>query len=241
MEDKGIVMLAARAIELYQASTTSSLRQNVSVEASETKVFVLSESKMGICMCTDGKSWDDGIVSGQFLIYHERKGNRSPGTAPISGRGSDKNHKNGDPEPCNHRANGPGSQDLHRPNTDPMISHITPPKGMYLQSSLINSNPMPALAEGTREQSSPQLMVPQAPHLQGAHQNPDNTSHQCIAVDNIRFSAETDRTPASSLPATQIVTTQSSVLSRMPFNMNINAEKIRTVESFRSERLSTSY
>ncbi|KAL2753187.1 hypothetical protein ACRALDRAFT_1065458 [Sodiomyces alcalophilus JCM 7366] len=108
---------------------------------------------------------------------------------PESNRGSDEDQDNGGPEGYKYKADGlmkqsfsittsatqhlhlisyyarphPGAPELMQPTADPNLRHITPPKGMYPESSLHDSNPTPALTRAPMIPHPP-YMVQQHPH-----------------------------------------------------------------------------
>lgn len=116
-------------------------------------------------------------------------GNRRGTTkTPESNRGSDEDQDNGGPEGYKYKADGlmkqsfsittsanqhlhlisyyarphPGAPELMQPTADPNLRHINPPKGMYPESSLHDSNPTPALTRAPMVQHPP-YMVQQHP------------------------------------------------------------------------------
>ncbi|PHH71469.1 hypothetical protein CDD83_5166 [Cordyceps sp. RAO-2017] len=132
-------------------------------------VFVWDEREAGMRRWTDGKSWSASRVSGSFLTYREMEGKRGggfgsgrrgAGKTPDSGRGSDEDHDDGEPEGYRYKADGlmkqsfsittstnqhlhlisyysrpqPGQPDLNQPSSDPSLRGIVPPKGMYPDS-----------------------------------------------------------------------------------------------------------
>lgn len=142
---------------------------------------------------TDGKSWSASRVSGSFLTYREMEGKRGSGfggnrrgatKTPDSGRGSDEDQDNGEPEGYRYKADGlmkqsfsittsagqhlhlisyysrpqHGAPDMPQPSTDPSLRHITPVKGMYPESSLHDSNPTPALTRAPMVQHAPYMV-----------------------------------------------------------------------------------
>lgn len=168
-------------------------------------VFVWDEREAGMRRWTDGKSWSASRVSGSFLTYREMEGKRGggfggggntnrrgSGKTPDSGRGSDEDHDDGEPEGYRYKADGlmkqsfsittstgqhlhlisyysrpqPGQPELPQPTTDPALRQITPMKGMYPESSMGETNTTPAMTR-TPMQQPPFMVAPQHPH---AHQ-----------------------------------------------------------------------
>ncbi|KAG5976150.1 hypothetical protein E4U55_007469 [Claviceps digitariae] len=168
-------------------------------------VFVWDEREAGMRRWTDGKSWSASRVSGSFLTYREMEGKRGGGfgsarrgngKSPDSGRGSDEDHDDGEPEGYRYKADGlmkqsfsittstgqhlhlisyysrpqPGQPDLSQPSSDPALRSIIPPKGMYPESSMGESHQTPALTRTPMQQ--PYLIAPHhpnAPHPAYAH------------------------------------------------------------------------
>ncbi|KAJ6441289.1 cAMP-independent regulatory protein pac2 [Purpureocillium lavendulum] len=166
-------------------------------------VFVWDEREAGMRRWTDGKSWSASRVSGSFLTYREMEGKRGGGfgsgrrgggKTPDSGRGSDEDHDDGEPEGYRYKADGlmkqsfsittstgqhlhlisyysrpqPGQPDLPQPSSDPSLRGIVPPKGMYPESSMGETNQTPALTRAPMQQ--PYMIAPHHPHPH--HQQP---------------------------------------------------------------------
>lgn len=166
-------------------------------------VFVWDEREAGMRRWTDGKSWSASRVSGSFLTYREMEGKRGggfgsgrrgAGKTPDSGRGSDEDHDDGEPEGYRYKADGlmkqsfsittstgqhlhlisyysrpqPGQPDLPQPSSDPSLRGIVPPKGMYPESSMGETNQTPALTRAPMQQ--PYMIAPHHPHAH--HQQP---------------------------------------------------------------------
>ncbi|GJN71163.1 cAMP-independent regulatory protein pac2 [Purpureocillium lilacinum] len=167
-------------------------------------VFVWDEREAGMRRWTDGKSWSASRVSGSFLTYREMEGKRGggfgsgrrgAGKTPDSGRGSDEDHDDGEPEGYRYKADGlmkqsfsittstaqhlhlisyysrpqPGQPDLPQPSSDPSLRGIVPPKGMYPESSMGETNQTPALTRAPMQQ--PYMIAPHhVPHPH--HQQP---------------------------------------------------------------------
>lgn len=160
-------------------------------------VFVWDEREAGMRRWTDGKSWSASRVSGSFLTYREMEGKRGGGfnagrrgsnKTPESGRGSDEDHDNDEPEGYRYKADGlmkqsfsittstgqhlhlisyysrpqHGQPDLPQPTNDPALRHIVPVKGMYPESSMGETNQTPALTRVPMQQAP--YMVPNGPH-----------------------------------------------------------------------------
>ncbi|KAG7293814.1 hypothetical protein NEMBOFW57_003871 [Staphylotrichum longicolle] len=136
-------------------------------------VFVWDEREAGMRRWTDGKSWSASRVSGSFLTYREMEGKRGnafggsrrgAGKTPDSGRGSDDDHDDGEPDGYRYKPDGltkqsfsitnsagqhlhliayysRGPLDLPQPSNDSALRHIVPAKGMYPESSLTESAP----------------------------------------------------------------------------------------------------
>lgn len=168
-------------------------------------VFVWDEREAGMRRWTDGKSWSASRVSGSFLTYREMEGKRGGGfgsgrrgngKTPDSGRGSDEDHDDGEPEGYRYKADGlmkqsfsittstgqhlhlisyysrpqPGQPDLSQPSSDPALRAIIPPKGMYPEPSMGEANQTPALTRTPMQQ--PYLIAPHhssAPHPAYSH------------------------------------------------------------------------
>ncbi|KAG5924109.1 hypothetical protein E4U61_001508 [Claviceps capensis] len=157
-------------------------------------VFVWDEREAGMRRWTDGKSWSASRVSGSFLTYREMEGKRGGGfgsarrgngKSPDSGRGSDEDHDDGEPEGYRYKADGlmkqsfsittasgqhlhlisyysrpqTGQPELPQPSSDSALRAVIPPKGMYPESSMGESNQTPAL---TRTPMQPPYLI--APH-----------------------------------------------------------------------------
>ncbi|KEY68029.1 hypothetical protein S7711_08387 [Stachybotrys chartarum IBT 7711] len=174
-------------------------------------VFVWDEREAGMRRWTDGKSWSASRVSGSFLTYREMEGKRGggfgtgkrgAGKTPDSGRASDEDQDDGEPEGYRYKADGlmkqsfsittstgqhlhlisyysrpqPGHADLTQPSTDSALRNIVPPKGMYPESSMGESNSTPALTRAPMQQA-PFMLHPQQhpPSLQQSqqHQHPN--------------------------------------------------------------------
>lgn len=160
-------------------------------------VFVWDEREAGMRRWTDGKSWSASRVSGSFLTYREMEGKRGGGfnasrrgsnKTPDSGRGSDEDHDNDEPEGYRYKADGlmkqsfsittstgqhlhlisyysrpqHGQPDLPQPTSDPALRHIVPVKGMYPESSMGETNQTPALTRVPMQQAP--YMLPAGPH-----------------------------------------------------------------------------
>ncbi|KXH41591.1 Gti1/Pac2 family protein [Colletotrichum salicis] len=195
----GFVRTPADAIKLFEACRLGLLprvqrrlseKERQSIRSGS--VFVWDEREAGMRRWTDGKSWSASRVSGSFLTYREMEGKRGSGfgggrrgagKTPDSGRGSDEDQEDGEPEGYRYKADGlmkqsfsittstgqhlhlisyysrphPGSPELQQPSTDAQLRHITPMKGMYPESSLHDSNPTPALTRGPMLQQTPYM------------------------------------------------------------------------------------
>ncbi|KKY31583.1 putative camp-independent regulatory protein pac2 [Diaporthe ampelina] len=182
----GLVRTPADAIKLFEACRLGLLprvqrrlseKERQSIRSGS--VFVWDEREAGMRRWTDGKSWSASRVSGSFLTYREMEGKRgggfgasrrSAGKTPDSGRGSDEDNDDGEPDGYRYKADGlmkqsfsittsqgqhlhlisyfsrphPSEPDLPQPSSDPSLRHIVPVKGMYPESSM-NEQPVPAM------------------------------------------------------------------------------------------------
>jgi hypothetical protein len=196
----GFVRTPADAIKLFEACRLGLLprvqrrlseKERQSIRSGS--VFVWDEREAGMRRWTDGKSWSASRVSGSFLTYREMEGKRGGGfgsarrganKTPDSGRGSDEDHDDGEPDGYRYKADGlmkqsfsittstgqhlhlisyysrpqPGQADLPQPTNDPSLRHIVPVKGMYPESSMGETNQTPALTRAPMQQ--PPYMVP---------------------------------------------------------------------------------
>lgn len=170
-------------------------------------VFVWDEREAGMRRWTDGKSWSASRVSGSFLTYREMEGKRGGGfgsnrrgsnKSPESGRGSDEDHENDEPEGYKYKTDGlmkqsfsittsagqhlhlisyysrqiHGQPELLQPMTDPSLRHIVPTKGLYPESTMSDTNQTPVLTRAPMQQPyMPQTYMhpPQPPHGQPYH------------------------------------------------------------------------
>lgn len=180
----GLVRTPADAIKLFEACRIGLLprvqrrlseKERQSIRSGS--VYVWDEREAGMRRWTDGKSWSASRVSGSFLTYREMEGKRvtgfggarrGAGKTPDSGRGSDEDQDDGEPDGYRYKADGlmkqsfsittstgqhlhlisyysrpqVGQPDLMQPTNDPNLRHIVPLKGMYPESSL---NEAPAM------------------------------------------------------------------------------------------------
>ncbi|KAI5467983.1 Gti1/Pac2 family-domain-containing protein [Mariannaea sp. PMI_226] len=200
----GYVRTPADAIRLFEACRLGILprvqrrlseKERQSIRSGS--VFVWDEREAGMRRWTDGKSWSASRVSGSFLTYREMEGKRgggfsgrrNAGKTPDSGRGSDEDQDDGEPEGYRYKADGlmkqsfsittsngqhlhlisyysrpqPGQPDLPQPGTDPNLRGIVPVKGMYPESSMGETNPTPALTRAPMQQP-PYIVAPHHPH-----------------------------------------------------------------------------
>ncbi|KAI1015976.1 hypothetical protein LB504_009040 [Fusarium proliferatum] len=197
----GYVRTPADAIRLFEACRLGILprvqrrlseKERQSIRSGS--VFVWDEREAGMRRWTDGKSWSASRVSGSFLTYREMEGKRGGGfnttrrgggKTPDSGRGSDEDLDDGEPEGYRYKADGlmkqsfsittstgqhlhlisyysrpqPGQPELQQPTNDPNLRGIVPVKGMYPESSMGEANTTPALTRAPMQQ--PPYMVPQ--------------------------------------------------------------------------------
>ncbi|PHH59576.1 hypothetical protein CDD81_2841 [Ophiocordyceps australis] len=206
----GYVRTPGDAIKLFEACRLGMLprvqrrlseKERQSIRSGS--VFVWDEREAGMRRWTDGKSWSASRVSGSFLTYREMEGKRGGvfgsgrrggGKTPDSGRGSDEDHDDGEPEGYRYKADGlmkqsfsittstgqhlhlisyysrpqPGQPELAQPSSDPSLRAIVPPKGMYPESSLGEANQTPALTRAPMQQpyaiAPHHLHQPFAPH-----------------------------------------------------------------------------
>lgn len=202
----GYVRTPADAIRLFEACRLGVLprvqrrlseKERQSIRSGS--VFVWDEREAGMRRWTDGKSWSASRVSGSFLTYREMEGKRGggfsngrrgAGKTPDSGRGSDEDQDDGEPEGYRYKADGlmkqsfsittstgqhlhlisyysrpqPGQPELPQPSNDPTLRSIVPIKGMYPESSMGENNPTPALTRAPMQQ--PPYMVGQPPYPQ---------------------------------------------------------------------------
>jgi hypothetical protein len=209
----GYVRTPADAIKLFEACRIGLLprvqrrlseKERQSIRSGS--VFVWDEREAGMRRWTDGKSWSASRVSGSFLTYREMEGKRGGGfnagrrgsnKTPESGRGSDEDHDNDEPEGYRYKADGlmkqsfsittstgqhlhlisyysrpqHGQPDLPQPTNDPALRHIVPVKGMYPESSMGETNQTPALTRAPMQQP---YMLPAgaAQHAPPGHQQP---------------------------------------------------------------------
>ncbi|KAF5024017.1 hypothetical protein F66182_3919 [Fusarium sp. NRRL 66182] len=198
----GYVRTPADAIRLFEACRLGILprvqrrlseKERQSIRSGS--VFVWDEREAGMRRWTDGKSWSASRVSGSFLTYREMEGKRGGGFAsnrrgagktPDSGRGSDEDQDDGEPEGYRYKADGlmkqsfsittstgqhlhlisyysrpqPGQPELQQPTNDPSLRGIVPVKGMYPESSMGEANTTPALTRAPMQQS-PYMVAPQ--------------------------------------------------------------------------------
>ncbi|KAH7182988.1 Gti1/Pac2 family-domain-containing protein [Fusarium flagelliforme] len=197
----GYVRTPADAIRLFEACRLGILprvqrrlseKERQSIRSGS--VFVWDEREAGMRRWTDGKSWSASRVSGSFLTYREMEGKRGGGFStnrrgggktPDSGRGSDEDQDDGEPEGYRYKADGlmkqsfsittssgqhlhlisyysrpqPGQPELQQPTNDPALRGIVPVKGMYPESSMGEANSTPALTRAPMQQ--PPYMAPQ--------------------------------------------------------------------------------
>ncbi|KAK4231991.1 Gti1/Pac2 family-domain-containing protein [Podospora fimiseda] len=181
----GQIKTPADAIKLFEACRMG-IKPRVQRRLSEKErqlirsgsVFVWDEREAGMRRWTDGKSWSASRVSGSFLTYREMEGKRGgggsnfnggrrgAGKTPDSGRGSEDDQDDGEPDGLGYRYKADGlmkqsfsistqtgqhlhlisyytrsATDLPQPSTDPALRHIVPPKGMYPESSMNDAGP----------------------------------------------------------------------------------------------------
>ncbi|KAL4727612.1 Gluconate transport-inducing protein [Fusarium chlamydosporum] len=190
----GYVRTPADAIRLFEACRLGILprvqrrlseKERQSIRSGS--VFVWDEREAGMRRWTDGKSWSASRVSGSFLTYREMEGKRGGGfntnrrgggKTPDSGRGSDEDQDDGEPEGYRYKADGlmkqsfsittssgqhlhlisyysrpqHGQPELQQPTNDPQLRGIVPVKGMYPESSMGEANTTPALTRAPMQQ-----------------------------------------------------------------------------------------
>jgi Gti1/Pac2 family transcription factor len=192
----GYVRTPADAIKLFEACRMGLLprvqrrlseKERMSIRSGS--VYVWDEREAGMRRWTDGKSWSASRVSGSFLTYREMEGKRGggfgaqptrrgAGKTPDSGRGSDEDQDEGEPDGYRYKVDGlmkqsfsittqngqhlhlisyyarpqPGEPEMVQPTTDPALRHVVPAKGMYPESSM-NEAQGPALTRGPMQQS----------------------------------------------------------------------------------------
>ncbi|KAK3191980.1 Gluconate transport-inducing protein [Lecanicillium sp. MT-2017a] len=206
----GYVRTPADAIKLFEACRLGLLprvqrrlseKERQSIRSGS--VFVWDEREAGMRRWTDGKSWSASRVSGSFLTYREMEGKRGGGfgtsrrgngKSPESGRNSDEDMDDNEPEGYRYKADGlmkqsfsittstgqhlhlisyysrpqPGQPELVQPTNDPALRGIVPVKGMYPESSMGETNQTPALTRAPMQQPPPPhyMIAPQHPHHQ---------------------------------------------------------------------------
>ncbi|PHH67477.1 hypothetical protein CDD80_827 [Ophiocordyceps camponoti-rufipedis] len=215
----GYVRAPADAIKLFEACRQGLLprvqrrlseKERQSIRSGS--VFVWDEREAGMRRWTDGKSWSASRVSGSFLTYREMEGKRGggfgggggavgaggnrrggAGKTPDSGRGSDEDHDDGEPEGYRYKADGlmkqsfslttttgqhlhlisyytrphAGQPELPQPTNDPNLRGVVPPKGLYPESSMGESNQTPAMTRAPMQQ--PYMQQQQQQHQQPHH------------------------------------------------------------------------
>ena len=206
----GLVRTPADAIKLFEACRLGifprvqrrlSEKERQSIRSGS--VFVWDEREAGMRRWTDGKSWSASRVSGSFLTYREMEGKRGggfgssrkgAGKTPESGRGSDEDHDDGEPEGYRYKADGlmkqsfsittstgqhlhlisyftkshSQSNELPQPSTDPQLRHLIPAKGLYPESSWSeSSSAAPALARAAM--TTGQYIMPQPQPVHQMH------------------------------------------------------------------------
>ncbi|KAL2106813.1 hypothetical protein VUR80DRAFT_6187 [Thermomyces stellatus] len=198
----GLVRTPADAIKLFEACRLGifprvqrrlSEKERQSIRSGS--VFVWDEREAGMRRWTDGKSWSASRVSGSFLTYREMEGKRGggfgssrkgAGKTPESGRGSDEDQDDGEPDGYRYKADGlmkqsfsittsagqhlhlisyftkshSQSNELPQPSTDPQLRHLIPAKGLYPESSWSDSSAAaPAIARAAM--ATGQYIMPQ--------------------------------------------------------------------------------
>lgn len=219
----GLVRTPADAIKLFEACRLGifprvqrrlSEKERQSIRSGS--VFVWDEREAGMRRWTDGKSWSASRVSGSFLTYREMEGKRGggfgsarkgAGKTPESGRGSDEDHDDGEPDGYRYKADGlmkqsfsittsagqhlhlisyftkshSQSNELPQPSTDPQLRHLIPAKGLYPESSWSDSSTAaPALARAAMTTGQYIMPQPQPQPVQQMHHQyaPHPAKHQ---------------------------------------------------------------
>ncbi|KAK4444975.1 camp-independent regulatory [Podospora aff. communis PSN243] len=208
----GMVRTPADAIKLFEACRTGHLprvQRRLSEKERQTirhgSVFVWDEREAGMRRWTDGKSWSASRVSGSFLTYREMEGKRGSGfgggtrrggagKTPDSGRGSDEDQEEAEPDGYRYKADGLMKQsfsittstgqhlhlisyfarnhpiELKMPSNDPNLRGIIPAKGMYPESSLnegasaMGRAPMQQPGYAQQHHGAPGYAPPYPPH-----------------------------------------------------------------------------
>lgn len=217
----GLIRTPADAIKLFEGCRLGvfprvqrrlSEKERQSIRSGS--VFVWDEREAGMRRWTDGKSWSASRVSGSFLTYREMEGKRgggfgssrkAAGKTPDSGRGSDEDQDDGEPEGYRYKADGLMKQsfsittstgqhlhlisyftkshslsnELPQPSTDPQLRQLIPAKGLYPESSWSDSSTaVPALARAAM--TTGQYIMPQPQphhHQQAMHHQQQYASH----------------------------------------------------------------
>lgn len=203
----GYVRNPADAIKLFEACRLGLLprvqrrlseKERQSIRSGS--VFVWDEREAGMRRWTDGKSWSASRVSGSFLTYREMEGKRgggfgttttrrTNGKSPDSGRTSDEDIDDNEPEGYRYKADGlmkqsfsittssgqhlhlisyyarpqPGQPEMQQPTNDASLRNVVPVKGMYPESSMGEANQTPALTRAPMQQP-PYMMGHHHPH-----------------------------------------------------------------------------
>lgn len=236
----GYVRTPADAIKLFEACRLGMLprvqrrlseKERQSIRSGS--VFVWDEREAGMRRWTDGKSWSASRVSGSFLTYREMEGERGggfgssrrgAGKTPDSGRGSDEDHDDGEPEGYRYKADGlmkqsfsivtscgqhlhlisyysrpqPGQPELAQPSSDPSLRAIVPPKGMYPESGTGETSQTPALTRAPMQQ--PYMMAPQHHVHAHAHAHGHHHHHHPQAYAYAQHAYGWPPTPAGTPP-----------------------------------------
>ncbi|KAM7204262.1 Gti1/Pac2 family domain containing protein [Naviculisporaceae sp. PSN 640] len=172
----GHVKTTTDAIKLFEA-TRQGILPRVQRRLSEKErqqirsgsVFVWDEREAGMRRWTDGKSWSASRVSGSFLTYREMEGKRgggfgsgarrTGGKTPDSGRGSDEEQDDREPNGYSYKVDGltkqsfsittaqgqklhlisylaqRGGHELKVPTQDPDLKDVRIPRGLYPDSN----------------------------------------------------------------------------------------------------------
>nr|CEG04257.1 unnamed protein product [Fusarium clavum] len=159
----GYVRTPADAIRLFEACRLGILprvqrrlseKERQSIRSGS--VFVWDEREAGMRRWTDGKSWSASRVSGSFLTYREMEGKRGGGFStnrrgggktPDSGRGSDEDQDDGEPEGYRYKADGLMKQSFS----------ITTSSGQHLHLISYYSRPQPGQPELQQPTNDPAL------------------------------------------------------------------------------------
>ncbi len=238
----GHVRTPADAIKLFEACRLGLLprvqrrlseKERQSIRSGS--VFVWDEKEAGMRRWTDGKSWSASRVSGSFLTYREMEGKRGSGfnvvrrgagKTPDSGRGSDEDPDDGEPDGYRYKVDGlmkqsfsittstgqhlhlisyylrpmHGEPELMQPTQDPSLRGVVPVKGMYPESSM-NEAPVPALTRTPMQQPPPPVAYAQPPQQHAPHQPPQGYPPQYAQQPGYTWPPSPVATPPYTTPS----------------------------------------